>query len=91
MDKKLEKLTGAVSVDGDVTPTLREPIKSVTPGDWTEMSTTQLWEQRSILQTRIHYASSTGHPALIAQIQRGVATIDAILDDRSTKTENLLF
>lgn len=90
MNKKLEKLTGAVSVDGDVTPTLREKIEQVDPHGWGKMSVSELWEQKTTLMNRVVMAQQAGHPELVPQIQRGINTIDAILTARQAEQESKL-
>ena len=88
MDKKLKDLTGAVSVNGDVTPTLREPITKVDAGDWGGMSTSELWEQKSTLMTRLAYAQQVYNPQIAMQIQRGITTLDQLLVERSKATDH---
>lgn len=90
MDKKLKDLTGAVDVNGDVTPTLREKINKVSADDWHKMSTSDLWEQKITLITRLSYAQQLGHPEMIKQIQRGIATIEQILDSKNSEEARLL-
>ena len=82
MNKDIKDLTGAVSVDGDVTPTLREPIHKVIPVEWADMSINDLWDQKNILLNRMSFASSSGHPELIPQIQKGVAMLDQIISSK---------
>ena len=88
MEKKLKDLTGAVSVNGDVTPTLREPITKVDSNDWSEMSTSELWDQKSTLMTRLSYAQQNFNPQIAQQIQRGIAHLDQLLVARSKATDH---
>ena len=82
----IKELTGAVSVDADVTPTLRKKIDQVDSHVWAKLSSAELWEQRSTLQTRIGYAHQSNHPEIIPQIQRGIDIIDELL--RRKEPEN---
>ena len=75
----IKDLTGAVSVEADVTPTLRQKIEQVDSTDWSELSSQELWEQRSTLQTRMVYAHQSNHPEMVPQIQRGIDRIDELL------------
>ena len=88
MEKKLKDLTGAVSVNGDVTPTLREPITKVDANDWSEMTASELWEQKSTLMTRMAYAQQMYNPQITAQIQRGITVIDQLLAQKSKEREH---
>ncbi len=90
MNKKIEQLTGSVSVDGDITPTLRERIPSVKADDWSEMTISELYDQRYTLQTRSQFASETGHPELIKQIESGMLIIDEIIRVRMEQQEDRL-
>ena len=85
--KKIEKYTGAVSVDGDVTPTLRKPIEQVDASDWPKLSSSELWDQRMTLQQRLVYAHNSAHPEIAKQIQGGIDMIDAILRSKATENE----
>ena len=89
MEKKLKDLTGAASVNGDVTPTLREPITKVDANDWSQMSSSELWEQKSTLMTRLAYAQQMS-PQIVQQIQRGITAIDQLLLEKSKATEHEL-
>ena len=88
--KKLEKYTGAVSVDGDVTPTLRKPIDQVDASDWPNLSSSELWDQRTTLQQRLVYAHQSAHPEIAKQIQNGIDTIDAILRSKAPESDGNL-
>ncbi len=91
MDKRVEKYTGAVSVEGDITPTTREPIQKVESTDWNEMSVSDLWTQRYTLQNRIAYAYESGHPEMAKHIMSGIQTIDQIIAQRQSFEEPTLF
>jgi len=79
----IKKYTGAVSINDDVTPTLREPIEVVEPEKWNEMSSSALHSQKIILNNRITMSYQCGQSSLVGQIQAGILRIDAILDHRS--------
>lgn len=95
MDKKtkekVDKLTGAVDVNGDVTPTLREKITRVKSNDWANMSIADLWEQRMTLAKRLVYAQQTAHPEIARQIQAGLNTIDQIIESREPESDGRLY
>lgn len=91
MKKPIDKYTGAVSVEANITPTTREPVPEVKPTEWKEMSTSQLWEEKTVLQQRIAAAVSCGHPELVVQIQRGIAVIDQILGEKQAQNDTILY
>lgn len=91
MDDKIKKYTGAVSVEGDVTPITREPISTVKPVEWKDMTSSQLWEEKMVLQQRIAAAASCGHPELIVQIQRGIAVLDQYLGEKQSQQDDVLY
>lgn len=70
---------GSTPVNGDVTPTTRQKIQSVDATKWEELSTAELHDQRSALQSRLTQAQSLGHPQLIYHIEAGIRQIDEIL------------
>lgn len=88
--KEIKKYTGAVSVDGDVTPTLRKPIDQVDASDWPKLSSAELWDQRTTLQQRLVYAHQSAHPEIAKQIQSGIDMIDAILRSKAPESDGRL-
>ena len=88
----IKDLTGAVSVEADVTPTLRQKIDKVDAHEWAELSSQELWEQRTTLQTRMIYAHQSNHPEIVPQIQRGIDIIDELLRRNEPKNaENMIY
>lgn len=73
---------GSTSVNGDVTPFSREHIDSVDALSWDELSTTELHDQRSTMQKRLHYAYQMGNPSLIKALEQGITQLDYILKNR---------
>jgi len=84
----IKQYTGARSVNGDVTPTLREPIAAVEPENWNEMSVSDLHDQKIILNNRITMSYQCGQSSLVGQLQAGISHIDAILNHRSMEAAN---
>jgi hypothetical protein len=76
----VKDFTGSVNVlDGEVTPTTRQKIDKVTPGDWSQMDISTLWDERIVLDNRMAMAYQCGHAEIARQIQQGLNTIDALL------------
>jgi hypothetical protein len=83
MVKKIsvEQFTGAVSVEGDVTPITRQPVDKVEAGNWGKMTVSELHKQREILQRRYYQALNAGLMNGAETINQGIMTIDAILEN----------
>lgn len=73
---------GSTPVNGNMTPISREAIGNVDTTEWEQMSTTDLHNQRSILQTRLQHAYSMGFHDMAKQIERGLHQVDSILLNR---------
>lgn len=95
MDKKtkekVDKITGAVDVNGDVTPTLRQKITKVNSNDWANMSIADLWEQRTTLAHRLAFAQQHADPSVAKQIQAGINMIDQILSTKEPDNDGRLY
>jgi len=91
----VKDFTGAVNVtNGDVTPVTRQKIEQVTPDKWHLMDINKLWDQRIILNNRMVMALQSGHGEIAQQVQKGINTIDALLQrkaaEESTKSDGLI-
>ena len=75
----IDKFTGAVNINGDLTPITRQKIETVTAERWTEMNNSELHDQRIILNNRMNMAYNSGQAAVAQQIQAGINTIEALL------------
>lgn len=79
----VKDFTGAVNVNGDVTPITRQKIEKVTPEKWGQMDINGLWDQRIILNNRAVMALQSGHAEVAKQVQAGINMIDAILQQKA--------
>lgn len=77
----VDQFTGAVNVNGDVTPITRQPIDKVNAGDWGKMTVSELHKQRDILQQRYYRALQSGLGSGANTIQAGINQIDYILEN----------
>ena len=84
----VKDFTGAVNINGDVTPITRQKIDKVTPESWNQMNSSALWDQRITLANRQAMAMEAGHGGIAKQIQQGINTIDAILHRQAVESEN---
>lgn len=76
---KIKDLEGSISVTDDITPITRQKVESVDSNAWSNMSVSELYDQRIILSNRLVQASASGNYSIVQQIQRGLNQIDAIL------------
>ena len=84
MNKDVEKFTGAVNIEADVTPTTRESINNVDAGHWSDLSISDLYDQKITLESRLSYAMQHS-PAMVIQLQRGIAAIDSVIRQKGAK------
>jgi len=90
--RSIKDFEGSVSVNGDVTPITRQPIDKLDSTRWPEMSVNELTEQRIILSNRISAASAYGgNASVINQLQRGLATLDGLIRQRSQNDGDEMF
>lgn len=89
MEKEKEKddFNRPIGMSDTVTPFTKKPIDQIDANAWHTMSAGDLCDQRSFLYSRMQIViSSSGHPDTIAQMQRGLNTLDAIIDDKNRNT-----
>ena len=79
---------GPISVNDDITPITKKPITQVDSNEWSKLSVTELWEQRTVINNRLDYALQLGHTDMIKQIQTGLHLLDQIIDARSASTDD---
>lgn len=82
---KYKDIEGSVPVHGDITPITRKKIEQLDSTLWPDMSVSQLWDQRIILNNRLQQASSTGSGAIVQQLQRGLQQLDALIKQKSAQ------
>lgn len=52
---------------------------------WEKLSLNDLWLQKILLQQRINYCISTGKIDMRKQMERGMAFLQALIDEKSRK------
>lgn len=78
----VHEFTGAVSVNGDITPVTRQPIDKVNAENWGNMTVSELHSQREILQRRYWQACSAGLLGGAGTIDQGIKIIDSLLEQK---------
>lgn len=82
-----KKIEGPVNIEGNVTPITRREIPQVDAQRWNEMNVNELYDQRSVLYSRMVIASQMGSAPLLQQLQQGVSQIDAFIERKTQVAE----
>ena len=87
-----EQLEGSVSVDADatLTPITRKEIRPVDATQWAEMSLTELYEQKAILESRRLQLYEIEQPAMAQQVEKGIALIDLVIKKKNDGLPRLM-
>jgi len=78
-----EKRTGPISVTDDITPITHQPVENVNANQWSNISLSDLWDERIVLENRLNYALQIGHTEMIQQLQSGIIRLDAVIQHRT--------
>jgi len=85
----IKELEGSFPVDGEKTPITHEPIDEINADMWFAMPTQKLQEQLVILNSRLYAAQCSENMDIIRQIERGIVTLQHIIDVRDEDTKLL--
>lgn len=86
MDNEQDDFNRPISMDDVVTPITKQPIDQIDATRWHSMDISELWEQKSALQTRMYsLTAGSSHPTIISHIQNGLAEIEAIIIQKTPK------
>lgn len=80
--------TGAVNIEGDLTPITRQPVDRINAQSWGNMSIQELLNQRDILQVRYYRALGVG--VNTDAIKEGLKMIDQLIEFQESKAEEEL-
>jgi len=67
-----------VDVNGNISPSGKE-VELVSADDWADMSVSDLFDQKIILNNRLSIVAVHGSPAMIKQIQIGMMQLDHMI------------
>ena len=86
----VEEFTGAVNVNADITPITRRPIDQVDSSEWKDCPVSELNEQLATLSKRAGIANHIGNPALLTQLNRGIAQLKHLIKEKSNDDVGLI-
>ena len=84
-----DKITGPISVNGDITPITHQKIEQVTPDKWEKMSIIDLWEQHNIIYNRICIATQVGNSEIVRQLGMGMTQLEALIESKANIYTNI--
>jgi len=82
----IKEFEGSFSVNGNETPITHEPIDTVNADLWSMLPTQKLQEQLITLNSRLLAAQCTENMDIIRQLERGVVTLQHIINARDEDT-----
>ena len=86
----IKDLEGSFSVNGDVTPITHQPIQKVDADKWSEMTLSELHEQKTVLDSRLLQAIQCDHPEMVTQIHRGIEILIQLIGSKAGETSGLI-
>ncbi len=89
-EKKKEIPRGPISVDADITPISHEKVEKLNATEWDEMTTTDLFKQRLILQQRIDACARMGNLPMHQQLIKGMLRLNSVLSTRDDDDVRLI-
>ena len=89
-EKKLEIPKGPISVTADITPITFQKVEKLDASQWEDMTTTDLFKQRLILQQRIDAVAHMGNLPMHQQLIKGMLRLNEVLSTRDDDDMRLL-
>lgn len=79
-----------IDVSGNRTPISKTPVQQIRADKWASMTTQELFEQKSILDSRLVAAAQVGSVTIMRQIQQGISQIQEIITQKSSNDTRLM-
>ncbi len=89
-EKKQEIPTGPISVTDDITPITHQKVEKLNSSQWADMTTTDLFKQRLILQQRIDACARMGNLPMHQQLIKGMLRLNEVLSTRNDDDMRLI-
>ena len=89
-EKKQEIPSGPISVTADITPITHQKVEKLNANLWEDMTTTDLFKQRLILQQRLDYVARMGNLPMHQQLMLGMQRLNKVLSERDDDDMRLL-
>ncbi len=70
-----------VDVNGNITPSGKS-VEDISADDWADMTVTELFDQKIILNNRLSIVAAHGTPAMMKQIKIGMMQLESIINSK---------
>lgn len=90
MNEKKKIPRGPISVDADITPITHQKVENIEAHLWDEMTTTELFKQRLILQDRLNACAQMGNLPMHYQLTQGMIRLNGVLATRNDDDMRLI-
>lgn len=85
----MKDINKPIDVNSNISPITKQPIQEIRADKWLKMSTSDLFDQKLILESRLAIANRIGNFSLMQQIQMGIDQIHAIINSRNTNSDDV--
>ena len=89
-EKKPEIPSGPISVTADITPITHQKVEKLDASQWEEMTTSDLFKQRLVLQQRLDAVALMGNLSMHQQLTLGMIRLNKVLSERDDDDMRLL-
>lgn len=89
-EKKPKIPSGPISVTDDITPITHQKVEKLNASLWDEMTTSDLFKQRLILQQRLDACALMGNLPMHQQLSMGMMRLNKVLSERDDDDMRLL-
>jgi hypothetical protein len=79
-----------VDVAGNKTPITKKDVQQVRADRWHEMSVSELYDQKGILDGRLVAAAQLGNFNLLRQVQMGIDAINEVIAQKASTDTRLI-
>ncbi len=89
-EKKKEIPLGPISVTADITPITHQKVEKLNASLWDDMTTSDLFKQRLVLQQRIDAVALMGNYPMHHQLTLGMLKLNKVLSERDDDDMRLI-
>ena len=89
-EKKPQIPSGPIDVNADITPITYQKVEKLDASLWEDMTTSDLFKQRLVLQQRLDAVALMGNLPMHQQLMKGMLRLNEILSTRNDDDMRLL-